>query len=561
MHLKIFLANFFHTQIEEYRNSSKEIKFSKLTNLISMTFGLLAAPYVILLIIAGFYLPAALLVGFLASMFLIKYINSRGFYNTTKFLVVLLASSTISIISMLLGAESYTHWCLFIIIATAFLLFSFSDKNSIFSLIVCLTFLTLVFILFEYYKPSAVFQLSPLAYTFVRYNNIFTAIFGITIQLVYLRFIVDENERILRQVIAENLAFRAALDQTAIVACTDKSGTITQINNNFCNISGYQKDELVGQNHRILNSGHHSRQYFENLWKTISSGKPWRGEICNKTKDGRLYWVDTAIVPSFAESGKIDKYYSVRFDITDKKYSEEQWILVSKMAALGEMASGVAHEINTPLAIIQLRTDQMLGAVNSGQTFDIAKMQKSLNDINKTVHRITKIISGLRFFSRNTQDDELVDYSLKSIIQDTLELYTEKLRLRGVSLELHIEDDYSIKCNPTEISQVLLNLLNNSMDAIEDSDKQWIKIELKRGNNVIELAVTDNGAGISKNIQDKIMQPFFTTKEVGKGTGLGLSISRGIVESHGGKLRVDNDSHNTRFIIQFPMISINQLNI
>lgn len=224
----------------------------------------------------------------------------------------------------------------------------------------------------------------------------------------------------------------------------------------------------------------------------------------------------------------------------------------AKMSALGEMAGGMAHEINTPLAIIQLRTDQLLDHAQN-ENMDKAFLLKSLENINSTIKRISKIINGLRSFARDGRSDSLIEYSALKIIEDTFSLCREHLSSSGIQLELVAESDIEIKCRPIELSQVLLNLLNNARDAIQDQSEKWIRVELKRKATSAEISVTDSGHGIAKEIQEKMMQPFFTTKEIGKGTGLGLSISKGIIDAHGGKIEIDNLSPNTKFIISLPL--------
>lgn len=232
--------------------------------------------------------------------------------------------------------------------------------------------------------------------------------------------------------------------------------------------------------------------------------------------------------------------------------SRSQLILTSKMSALGEMAGGVAHEINTPLAVIQMRADQLLEYIEEGSLTN-ETLVSSLHAIENTVKRIAKIISGLRSFARDGRKDPMVLTSIAKIIDDTFSLCREKFNSHGVRLEFNPIPDFEVECRPGEISQVILNLLNNSYDAIETISDKWVKIELDKIANLIFIRITDCGLGIPTDVQKKIMQPFFTTKDIGKGTGLGLSISKGLIESHGGNLQIDSTHTNTSFMIILPV--------
>ena len=234
---------------------------------------------------------------------------------------------------------------------------------------------------------------------------------------------------------------------------------------------------------------------------------------------------------------------------------EQQHLLISttKMSALGEMAAGVAHEINNPLAVIQLKVEQLEEDVTSGILSE-SEILSTTQSIKKTTGRIAKIINGLRTFAREGINDPFQTVEIKTLIEETVVFCSERFTRHNVKLicETSVSNN-QIQCRSTELSQVILNLLNNSFDAILHLQDPWIKLEIKDKDESFEISVTDSGKGISLELRDKIMQPFFTTKEVGKGTGLGLSISRGIIQAHHGKLFIDETSKNTRFVILIPI--------
>ncbi len=264
------------------------------------------------------------------------------------------------------------------------------------------------------------------------------------------------------------------------------------------------------------------------------------------------------------ENGDPIRMTGLNWDITDKvianrKLDQERAKAVanSKMASLGEMASGVAHEINNPLTIILNRANQLKSRLNSPD-FEKEWALQELVKIENTVERIAKIIRGLRAFSRNADNDPMISCELNSIIDETLELCLEKFKRYGVNFQIKgIENLWTLRCRPSQISQVLLNLFNNSFDAIVNSIDPWIELEVSLRKGAILLRITDSGHGIPSQIADRMMDPFFSTKEVGRGTGLGLSISKGIIEEHGGRIWYDRDHANTSFVIEIPLEELN----
>ena len=231
---------------------------------------------------------------------------------------------------------------------------------------------------------------------------------------------------------------------------------------------------------------------------------------------------------------------------------QSKLITSSKMSALGEMAGGVAHEVNTPLGVITLRASQAKRMLEK-ENYDLKIVKNYLDVIENVAQQIAKIVQGLRAFSRSGENDRFALTSVRSIFDNTLILCIERLKLRNISLidELQ-EKDFSLECRGVQGSQVLLNLINNACDAISSLDEKWIKISVREIHEKIQISVMNSGPRIPIEIRDKLMQPFFTTKDVGKGSGLGLSLSKGIVEAHGGRLYLDVVSSYTRFVAEFP---------
>jgi PAS domain S-box-containing protein len=352
---------------------------------------------------------------------------------------------------------------------------------------------------------------------------------------------------------------RHALDQSSIVAFTDSKGTITYVNDRFCEISKYAREELIGQNHRIINSRHHPREFFVELWKTISSGKPWKGEIRNRAKDGSHYWVFTTIIPFMTPKGRPFQYIAIRTDITELKEAQERaelqraaLIHSEKMASLGELAAGIAHELGNPLAALSGRLEMLERQLGVGV---VARedAQKTLATLRLLTERMTSIIRGMKSLSRDGTNDAFQRVPVGRIVKDVLGFTADSFEKHGIRAHLgEIDERVEAVCQETQLSQVFVNLINNAKDAVLGLDEKWIKVEVLDRGQSVEVAVTDSGKGIPPEIREKIMVPFFTTKPMGKGTGLGLSISASILEAHGGSLRIDGESPNTRFVATIP---------
>lgn len=225
----------------------------------------------------------------------------------------------------------------------------------------------------------------------------------------------------------------------------------------------------------------------------------------------------------------------------------------SKLATLGEMAGGIAHEINNPLTIINGKAKQIKRLIDS-RDVDFERVRTELIKIESTTERIAKIIRGLRSFSRNADADPMEKTKLKQILDDTLELCRERFKNHSIDLEINCSEEILLECRPSQISQILINLLSNSSDAIENLPEKWVSLHVQDHGESILISVTDSGTGIPSSIVERMMNPFFTTKEVGKGTGLGLSISKGIAQDHHGRLKYDPSSRNTRFILELSKI-------
>ena len=200
----------------------------------------------------------------------------------------------------------------------------------------------------------------------------------------------SRTERELEESLKELADIKFALDQSSILAITNEQGIISYVNNQFCQISKYSRQELIGQDHRIINSGYHSKDFIRNLWTTIASGEVWRGEIKNRAKDGTYYWVDTTIVPFLNAAGKPYKFVAIRNDITERKQMESELTRSAQLSLLGELAASLAHEIKNPLAGIQGAVDILIRRRQAGDPERLA-----LEGVRGEVVRIDATVRAL----------------------------------------------------------------------------------------------------------------------------------------------------------------------
>lgn len=303
------------------------------------------------------------------------------------------------------------------------------------------------------------------------------------------------------------------------------------------------------------------RQQVERALRSQSTGF-YEQEYRVVKPSGEVRWVKDRAFPVRDEKGQVFRVAGIAEDITPLREARErleasrnQMAANAKFAALGEMASGIAHEINNPLAVIHGLAVQMQELVRrDGKKIAVDMVLDSYRDTERMANRIAGIVKGLRTFSRQTAADPMLPADLNSILTETLAMCTPKLRAAGIELELaRPKERMGIQCRSSEVSQVILNLFSNAVDAVADAEKRKIRIEVVQQElGVARLVVEDSGHGIRPELADRIFQPFFTTKEVGKGTGLGLSISKSIIEAHGGKLFLDHGSPITRFVVELP---------
>ena len=325
---------------------------------------------------------------------------------------------------------------------------------------------------------------------------------------------------------------RYALDQSAIVAITDVPGRIKYVNDKFCEISKYSRDELLGQDHRILNSGFHDKAFIRELWRTIAHGRIWHGELRNQAKDRSIYWVDTTIVPFLDDHGKPWQYMAIRYDITERKLHEQRLRDQAALATLGEMAAVVAHEVRNPLAGIR-------GGLQLLQSSfpDPAEGRDLIREIIARVDSLNVVVSDLLTFAR-VRDLRRGELDLKTFLTDITASLRLDPQMRQIEVSLAGEAAL-VDADPDQLRVAITNLIFNAAQAMDHTGTIAISIERGR-DRAVDLVIADNGPGIPPELRERVLEPFFTTKH--RGTGLGLPTARRIVDAHGGRLAIESSA-------------------
>jgi len=338
----------------------------------------------------------------------------------------------------------------------------------------------------------------------------------------------------------------------------DMEGNVQFANPAAHRLYGYDEGELLGKNVDIFNS--HLTHNTEEIVEAIKEDGSWEGELIQRKKDDSIFFAELSVNLVFVD-GQPTGLCSYSRDITDKKEAEkkvlEQRELLassSKLSTIGEMAAGIAHELNNPLAIISTKVQLLNKLIEKGK-LEKVKIEGELSDVKDTCDRISKIILGLKAISRDGSLDPKTNVNISEVFSDSLNLCQERFKINSIDFRADTkksEDSYVLG-RGGQLSQVVLNLLNNAFDAVQNVDEKLIELSSSLNEDKLLIEIQDSGEGIDLELREKILQPFFTTKDPGKGTGLGLSISRRIIEDHGGKLYL-KDQKKTCFVIELPLV-------
>lgn len=370
---------------------------------------------------------------------------------------------------------------------------------------------------------------------------------------------------ITKQKLAEEdrLLLATAIEQAAeSVIISNKSGAIKYVNPAFENLSGFSRQEIVGQNFRIFKSDKHDEAFYKEMWEVISRGNIWSGYITNRMKDHTLREFETTISPVQNQFGDIVYFVSVNRDVTQEKSLEAQLQQAHRMQSIGTLAGGIAHDFNNILSAIIGYTELTVDYLEKGSI-----PYNNLQEVLEAGNRAKDLINQILTFSRQSEQD-FKPLQLKLIVNDALKLITATLP-SSIEIQTDLESEATILGDQTKIHQILMNLCTNanhamqekggvlcvSLSEIEFDSTLILKPFDIRPGSYLKLSVSDSGHGISESIMERIFDPFFTTKEKGKGTGMGLSVVHGIVKSHQGTIDVYSEpGKGSTFNVYLPII-------
>lgn len=389
-----------------------------------------------------------------------------------------------------------------------------------------------------------------------------------------------------------------AIEQNPVsIVITDARGLIEYVNPQFERVTGYASAEVIGRNPRFLKSGASPREVYEKLWGDITAGREWRGEFCNRRKDGREYWELASISPVRDASGIITHFIAVKQDITERRELELHLRQAQKLEAIGQLAAGIAHEINTPIQFIGdnlrfvagsvARLDRLLevcgrmlesargGSAPPPELVDEAsrawksakveflksEIPEAMEQTQVGVERISRIVAAMKDFSHpGTDEKTLAD--LNRLVESTLTVSRNEWKYVADLESTYDPALTSVPCLPAEFNQVILNLVVNAAHAMADAQaggrtgRGVLRVVTRRVDNWAEVRVSDTGTGIPDHVREHVFEPFFTTKPVGRGSGQGLPIARAIiVEKHRGALYFETRvGEGTTFILRIPLV-------
>ena len=362
--------------------------------------------------------------------------------------------------------------------------------------------------------------------------------FVVAIQLNQSQFDKNTFEKAFRASMQETKQYKEALDASSLVDITDAKGTIISVNDKFCETSNYERNELIGKTHQIINSGHHSKEFFADLWGQIKKGEIWAGGIKNRTKEGIFYWVHTAIIPFKNELGEIYQFLTIRQDITKHTLLSTQYeSLKAKNKEIEQFTFIASHDLQEPLRTVRSMID-ILQEEYSLELDEDALM--SLNFMTEATDRMSSLIKGLLDYSRIGREKELITIDSNETIREITDDLATAIKIKKTVIttdKLPILKAYGI-----EIRLLFQNLISNAIKFQKEGATPRIHISAKEDTNYFKFSVKDNGIGIPEEDSRNVFAIFqrLNKRDAYEGTGIGLAHCEKIVHLHGGEIWVDS---------------------
>jgi PAS domain S-box-containing protein len=353
---------------------------------------------------------------------------------------------------------------------------------------------------------------------------------------------------------------RAVENVSDIVEITDDQGRLEYVNQAFEDRTGWSAEDVLGETPAsFLRGGEHDEQYYASIWKTISSGQPWQGRMISMAKNGDRIIQEALVSPIQDAAGVVTHFIAIKRDITKRIQLERQLLQRDRLAAIGRLAAGVAHEINNPLTYILANIDFMMHRLENLEASLDHELHEELHEIlgetSSGAIQIRDVVRSLGSLTRSNDSVEEVD--LVEVID-----FAHRLVDHDIDGHIDVVASYdglaAVRGSRSQLTQVFVNLLSNAIQAMDggDDDDNTNKISITGWSDAeqVIVQVKDNGAGMSAEVVERVFEPFFTTKEVGEGSGLGLSICYGLVTSMNGTIDVDSQKGvSTTFEVRLPM--------
>jgi two-component system cell cycle sensor histidine kinase/response regulator CckA len=345
---------------------------------------------------------------------------------------------------------------------------------------------------------------------------------------------------------------------------TDPKGVIRMVNDAFIRMFGFPREEVVGQRTGFLRSQYSSQEFYEGMWKSLREKGEWKGEIINRTKQGAEKTCFLTISPIFSEAGERIGYHGVEIDLTERKRLESQIVQGEKLAAIGESVATLVHEIRNPLNGIAMNI-YMLEQGAESESHWTEEERESIHLISREAKRLESLVKNVLTYARNVE----IHYErvlLSKFLEELEELLVFQTKQRDVTLSVQIEhDQLTGRFDPDQIKQVMLNLVQNAIEAAEQGDRREVRVAassredatwrtISSSGKVLLFEVANTGPAISEEIRARIFRPFFTTKP--QGLGLGLATSAKIVRQHHGVVDVRSTADGASADGQSPFTTI-----